>query len=273
MADKRYDAISSPHNERIKFVRGLKEKRERDASGLLVIEGVREISAALAHGIAVTDAYACPDSMDEAHGAPLMERLASSGVAVTLVTPAVFAKIAYRETTGGFVAVARKPRALLDDLTADERSLFLVADAVEKPGNLGALLRSADGAGATGLIVSPQRTDLFNPNVIRASLGTIFSVPTAIAPAEEAIRWLEARGVAIVAAVPDAEKPYTDADFRRAVAIVVGSEDAGVGAPWREAATLRVAIPMRGEADSLNVSTAAAIILYEALRQRDATGR
>ena len=268
MAESTRYEISSTQNERIKFVRRLKEKRERDESGLMIIEGVREIGCALRHGIVIEEIYACPDVIDRDEGPRLMKELTASGVAVTSVTPTVFGKIAYRETSGGFVAIARKPRAVLDNLTADERSLILVVDAVEKPGNLGALLRSADGAGVTGLIISSQKTDLYHPNVIRASLGAIFAVPTAIARTTDAIQWLKSGGIAIITATPSAEKPYTDADMRRASAIVVGSEDAGVGAPWSEAADLRVRIPMRGDADSLNVSIAAAIMLYEALRQR-----
>jgi TrmH family RNA methyltransferase len=145
-------------------------------------------------------------------------------------------------------------------------------DAVEKPGNLGALLRSADGAGVSGVIVSDPATDAYNPNAIRASLGTIFTVPVSVAAAPEAIRWLKKRGVAIVTTSPEAEAPYTAADLTRAAAVVVGSEDRGLGAAWVEASDVSVRIPMMGAADSLNVSAAATILLYEALRQRESSG-
>jgi TrmH family RNA methyltransferase len=188
---------------------------------------------------------------------------------VAEVPPRVFEKLAYRGGTGGLVAVAWQPALGLVDLPPAGDALFLVVDAIEKPGNLGAIIRSADGSGTTGVIASDIRTDLYNPNVIRASLGTVFSVPCVRAAGGEAIRWLQETGTTIVAAAPGKGTPYTEIDFAGRVAIVVGTEDVGLPTAWLEASDRLVAIPMKGAADSLNVSATAAILLYEALRRRE----
>jgi len=180
-----------------------------------------------------------------------------------------FEKLAYREAGGGIVAVARQPSHTLADLPERDCPLYLVVNAVEKPGNLGALMRSADGAGAAGVIITDPTTDLYNPNAIRSSLGTIFTVPRALSEASVAMSWLKGRKVAIITTSPSARALYSEADFTGPCAIVVGSEDAGLGREWIEASDLSVRIPMKGAADSLNVSVTAAILLYEALRQRE----
>lgn len=265
--------ITSIRNEKIQGIALLSKRRERERTGLVVIEGIREIERALAGGVSIVEAFRCPGvetGGDES--ARLLERLDGANVPVTTVARAVFAKIAYREGSGGIVAVARKPARTLEDLPGGRAPLYLVVDGVEKPGNLGALLRSADGAGVDGVLVSDPATDAYNPNAIRASLGTIFTVPLAVASAAEAIRWLRRRGAAIVAASPDAETTYTAVDLARGTAVVVGSEDRGLRPEWIAASDDAVRIPMRGAADSLNVSAAATIILYEALRQRAASG-
>jgi TrmH family RNA methyltransferase len=158
----------------------------------------------------------------------------------------------------------------LDDLDLTDEPLVVVVEGVEKPGNLGAVLRSADGAGADALIAASPRTDLMNPNAIRASAGTIFSLPIAAAPTDEVIGWLRARSISIVATLVDAETLYTDTDLTGGVAIAFGSEADGLTAGWRAADIATVRLPMRGIADSLNVSVSAAVVLYEARRQRDA---
>ena len=149
---------------------------------------------------------------------------------------------------------------------------YLVADAVEKPGNLGAILRTADAAGVTGLIVSDPGTDLYNPNVIRSSLGTVFSVPVAMADSGAAAEWLKQRDITIITSSPDADTPFSSVDLTGPCAVVVGSEELGAGETWFEASDIRIRIPMMGIADSLNVSVAAAVLMYEALRQRTASG-
>jgi TrmH family RNA methyltransferase len=170
------------------------------------------------------------------------------------------------------VAVVRSPSATLETLVASlpPDPLVVVVEAVEKPGNLGAILRTADGAGADAVIAADARTDLFNPNAIRASLGTIFALPVAAGPSSEVLEQLAARGVRLVAARVDTEGTYMDADFRGPLALVLGSEAEGLGSAWDDPRVEPVRIPMRGAADSLNVSVAAAVLLYEAVRQRGA---
>lgn len=267
----RAGAITSPQNERIKALLRLSKRRERDRAGLMTVEGVREIGRALGAGVAVAEAYHCAAAAGpETPG--LLDRLRRAKVPIVEVGSAVFRRIAYREESGGVVVTARAPRVELEALPPRERPLYLVVDAVEKPGNLGAVMRSADGAGVDGVVVADAAADPWNPNAIRASIGTIFTVPLAVAPAEEAVRWLRGRGVRIVAAALDESKPYTGVDLAAACAIVVGSEDRGLDGTWLAAADERIRIPMKGAADSLNVAAAAAILLYEALRQRERCG-
>ncbi len=265
--------ITSTHNPCIKSVMHLQKRRERDRAGLFMIEGAREIGRSVRGGVTLEEVFVCPPLATGEEERETIERIQSRGITITSVTRRVFARIAYRETTGGLTAVAVKPRFALTELPRTDFPLYLIVAGVEKPGNLGAILRSADGAGVTGLIVTDPGTDLCNPNIIRSSLGTIFTVPVAASVAGEAIGWLRDKPVCIIASSPHAGIPYTDADLSSACAIVVGSEDTGVGEDWLDAADLHVAIPMRGVADSLNVSAAAAVLLYEARRQRAGTPR
>lgn len=267
---KKYD-ISSPQNPRIKSVLHLQKRRERDRTGLFLIEGTRELARALHGGVTIEEAYLCPPLAAGTEEQDLVQELESRRIALTSVSQRIFARIAYRETTGGFLAVARKPRFTIADLPRADPPLYLVVESVEKPGNLGAIFRSADGAGATGLLAADPGTDLCNPNIIRASLGTVFTVPAAITDSATAIEWLKNNKVAVVTTSPHADTPFTRANLAVGCAIVVGSEDTGVSESWLEAADEHVGIPMRGAADSLNVAAAAAVLLYEALRQRTAT--
>ncbi len=264
--------ITSPSNPRIKSIIRLGRKSERISTGLMPVEGVREISRAADAGVAIREVYFCPDIADGEQEGRLLDRLAAAGAQMTEVSGVVFGKIAYRESVGGILAVAERREYPLEDLPIGANPLLLVVDHLEKPGNLGAIFRSADGAGATGVIVSDPSAEISNPNVIRASLGTVFAVPKAVAPAADAIPWLKGNGIAIMATTPDAKTPWNEADLASPSAIVLGSEDRGLGDEWLKAADVRVIIPMRGAADSLNVSAAAAILLYEALRQRLQSG-
>ncbi len=273
MASSDDKIITSPQNARIRFVCHLQKKRERDRTGLITIEGVREIDRALRANVDLDEIYFCLEAATSPEARELLQNLRARGVPIVTVGRAAFAKIAYREDSGGFVAIAKRPSTSLDELAADENTLFLVVDAIEKPGNLGALFRSADGAGVTGVILSAPKTDLYNPNAIRASLGTIFCVGAAVSTMQEAIPWLKSRKITIITASPAAETLYTDANMSMPCAVVVGSEDSGLGREWLDGSDLKVRIPMKGSADSLNVSAAATILLYEALRQRQAAGR
>jgi TrmH family RNA methyltransferase len=268
---RRTSIVTSSANPRVKAAVRLRKRRERDATGLMLIEGVRELICAIDGGIEFEECFFEPALAATAQGAALRKSLEERNVPLTAVAPKVFEKLAYREESGGFAAVAVQPKRPLADLPSAGPALYLVIDAVEKPGNIGAVIRSADAAGATGLIVSNMRTDLYNPNVIRASLGTVFTTPVARTGVSEILSWAATRGIALVTATPRAAQLYTSVDYTKPTAFVVGSEDRGLGPEWLDAAPEQVRIPMSGRADSLNVSAAATVLLYEALRQRTAT--
>jgi len=259
--------ITSLQNPRIKLAARLRERRQRDREGLMLVEGADEIALALAGGARPQTVYYCPGLTAQ----PLDSVLAQAqqaGAELVEVSEPVFQKLAFRENPDGVLAVVPAIRRQLADLAASERPLLLVAEAVEKPGNLGALLRTADASGVTGVIVCDAATDLNNPNVVRSSRGTRFTVPLAEATTAEALAWLRARHIAIVAATPQASQLYTQADLRGPVAIAVGAEDEGLSPAWLTQADITVRIPMLGQVNSLNVSTAAALLMYEAVRQR-----
>ena len=219
--------------------------------------------------VELAEVFVCPTLCGgtDAEAARLLDRLGDMPVRQTHVSPAVFERLAFGQRAEGIVAVARPPQRALDDLRLPACPLVAVLEGVEKPGNVGAVLRSADGAGVSALIVANGATDLYNPNTIRASLGTIFSIPVCTADSAAARDWLAARRIPIFAARVDAATDYTQADFTGPAAIVLGSEATGLSAIWCDIAT-PIRLPMRGAADSLNVSAAAAVLFYEALRQR-----
>ncbi len=260
--------ISSPANPRIKTAGRLRERREREATGLTIVDGAREVGRALAAGVEVIELFACFDQATSEDARAALARAIASAVPVTAVSQSVITRLAYGDRADGLVAVLRTPSLDLRHLTVPADPLIVVAEAVEKPGNLGAILRSADGAGADALVAADPRTDVFNPNAIRASLGTIFAVPVAAASTAATISWLEAEGIAVVVARVDGSVPYETADLRGPLAIVLGSEADGLGAAWSGPTMRAVRLPMLGIADSLNVSAAAAVLLYEARRQR-----
>jgi len=256
--------LSSPHNPRIKQLTALMEKsRLRKETGIFVVEGVRETERCLAAGFSVEAIFYCPGI------AALPGSLADCGADLYELPKEVYAKIAVREGTEGVVAEVRARTTGLKDLRLGKDPLVIVLESVEKPGNLGAVLRSADAAGADALIVCDPLTDLYNPNVIRASTGTVFSVPCACCTSEEAIAFLREAGIRILTAQLQDSSLYYDCDMRGGTAIVMGTESTGLTGVWREAADAHIRIPMLGRADSLNVSVSAAILLFEAVRQRN----
>ncbi len=260
--------ITSPQNPQIKRLIKLRDRRARDAEGQTLIEGGDEVALALAAGVALTAAWLCPDLPRFAKFDHLRAQLEARGVVVTEVSEAVFAKIAYQENPDGWLVVAPALRPSLDALTLPPNPLVLVCESIEKPGNLGAMLRTADAAGAHALLVCDAITDVNNPNVVRASRGAVFSVPLAVAPTATTVAWLHAQGLRIVAATPAAAQSYTEVDLRGPIAIAVGAEDTGLSAGFLAQADLTVRIPMVGRVNSLNVSASAALLLYEAVRQR-----
>jgi RNA methyltransferase, TrmH family len=262
-------ALASPSNPRIKSVARLRDRRERESTGLTLVDGAREVRRALDSGIDVVEAFVCEPLLAGEDARVALDLLGDRGIPITTTTEPAFTKIAFGDRAEGLLVVIRAPTRGLDDLALPQEPLLVVVEGVEKPGNLGAILRSADGAGADALIAASPRTDLANPNVIRASAGTFFSVPTAVAPTPEVIDWLIARGIRAIAARVDAKQPYTDADLTGSMAIILGSEAEGLTDAWRAADAQSVRLPMHGVADSLNVSVAAAVLVYEARRQRN----
>lgn len=260
--------ISSVHNPRIKQVLKLRRRPQRDKLGRLLIEGYRELKRALDNGWNPDVLFFCPVLFQGTNEPALLERCRKAGAKLFECSEAVFRKIAYRDRPEGLLALAPPIRRGLADLALSRNPLVLVAERIEKPGNLGTMIRSADAAGADAVIVSDPTTDVNNPNVVRASIGTLFAVPVATADSEAALAWLKQRGIRVVAATPAAPTEYTETDLTLPTALVVGSEQYGLQSIWLERADVRVRIPMRGQGDSLNVATAATILLYEAVRQR-----
>ena len=278
--------ITSLQNQRIKNVVKLRQRRQRDAQRLTVVEGGREVLRALQQGIVPQEAFVCPElatSVEAVTAVSLLHQISQSfGSAqdkplIYEVTPDVFAKMAYREDSGGLLLVApywdRSLDGLLEKQPFPRRVPFLVViEGVEKPGNLGAILRTADATGTEGVILTHgaiDSTDLHNPNVVRASLGTIFSVPVVSDSNARVIHWLRQQGIQIITTTPAATTPYTAVNLTGPVAIVMGSEAHGLSDEWLNAADHQVMIPMHGIADSLNLSVATALLLYEVVRQRN----
>lgn len=260
--------IASFANPRVKAAARLRDRGERDARGLTIVDGVRELGRALAAGIELVEAFVCPALVRTPEAGRLVEVLRARAAPVVRVTEPIFARLAFGERAEGIVGVVRVPPLGLERLRPPAEPLIVVVEAIEKPGNLGAIVRSADGAGADALIAADPRTDLFNPNAIRASLGTIFSVPLAAATSAELVGWLRERRIRTVAARVDASRLHTDVSLTGPLAIVLGSEAEGLSDAWEAPDVVAVRLPMLGVADSLNVSVAAALLLYEARRQR-----
>ena len=265
----RESAITSLTNLRVKAAVRLRDRRERDATGTTIVDGGRELLRALNRGVGVVEAFVTPGLIRDPDARAALDRLEATGAPIVDVSPAVLAKIAFGDRSDGIVAIVNTPQVTLAELEVRSDALVVVVEGVEKPGNLGAILRSADGAGADAVIAADPRTDLFNPNAIRASLGTIFSLPVATGSITEVLAWLDERGIRPIAAHLEALTSYADADFRGPLAIVLGSEAQGLSNAWDRPSVVRIRIPMLGAADSLNVSVAAGILLFEARRQRD----
>jgi TrmH family RNA methyltransferase len=260
--------ITSLQNPRIKEMIRLRDGRHRRKQGRILIDGVREIGRAMQAGIVPGELVYCASLCDKASAQALIATAASRQVELIEVSTHVFEKLTFGTRAEGVVAVSPTPQASLADLAPDENALVVVLEGVEKPGNVGAVLRSADAAGAGAVIVADGRTDLFNPNAIRASLGTIFAVPVAEASSKKTLDWLRNRQFSVFAARVDGSVVYTEADFKGPSAIVLGSEAEGLTDGWSGEGVQAVRLPMLGVADSLNVSVTAAVILYEAVRQR-----
>ena len=259
--------ISSTQNPKIKHLLALQQKSsERRKSGLFVVEGRRELEHCIEAGYEVDSVFV----NDELR---MMNDEYSHQSSIFYVSQHVYERIAYRGTTEGIVAIVKDKKHTIDELRinnphSSKAPLLVVLESVEKPGNLGAVLRSADAAGADAVIVCDPLTDLHNPNLIRASIGAVFSVPVVTCTSEECIAWLKAHGIRILTAQLQDSELYYDTDMCAPTAIVMGTESTGLTEPWRQAADAHIRIPMLGRLDSLNVSVSAAILLYETVRQR-----
>lgn len=265
--------LTSLQNPRVKDVVRLQKRPHRDEQGLLLVEGYREVKRMLDNRRDPTALFYAPSFFQGGNEPALVERCAAAGAELYECTEEVFLKMAYRDRPEGLLALAPQVHGTLADLSLPERPLLLVAESIEKPGNLGSLLRSADAAGVHAVIVCDHCTDINNPNVVRSSVGTLFSLPVVEASSEETLAWLKERGIRILAATPQATREYTEADMTQGVAIVVGTEKFGLSTLWMEQAGEQVRIPMLGQIDSLNVACATTILLYEAVRQRGGKGR
>lgn len=264
--------ITSRRNPRVQDLARLRERRHRERQGRTPIDGAREILRAINAGVELTDVVVSAGYRPTESGTHALEKIAKAGVPRITVSDEVFGKIAFGDRAEGILAVAKIPETGLEQLPdfSDRRPLFAVLEGFEKPGNVGAVCRAADAAGVSALLVADGRTDLFNPNAIRASLGAIFGLPLATGSSTRALAWLRERKTQIVLARVNGATRYTDIDFTVPTAMVFGSEALGLSDTWQGDDLVSASLPMRGAGDSLNVSAAATVFFYEALRQREA---
>jgi len=261
------ELIQSVQNSRIKNVQKLFAKsKERKAQNLFVVEGTRELQFAISASYSLESVFICPELFSDTDYPEIQTEIHTSNRFE--VSPQVFQKIAYREHSDGIVALVRPKPHTLNDLSLNENPFVIVLEAVEKPGNLGAILRTADAAKVDAVIVCDPLTDVYNPNIIRSSIGCVFTVPLAIANHFEVFSFLKENRIRIFAAELQASQWYQDTDFTEACAVIMGTEADGLTEFWIEQADARIKIPMRGQIDSLNVSVSTAVLTFEAMRQR-----
>jgi len=261
--------ITSPANARLKSLVALRRRRAREDAGLTLIEGYGELSLALDAGVVPRTLYYCPELMlDASVELDVVGRVQALGSDTQQLGRAAFEKVAYREGPDGFLAVVNSVVRTCADLRVGPTPLVLLCQGVEKPGNLGAMLRTADAAGVEAVVAADPVTDWGNPNLVRASKGTVFSVPVASDSTDETLKWLSDNGIELAATTPDTDLDYTEVDYTGPIAIAVGAEKYGLTDEILAAAAYRIRIPMAGRANSLNVAASAAIVIYEAVRQR-----
>jgi TrmH family RNA methyltransferase len=262
------EIITSLQNPRLKRLIRLRDRRARDEERAFLVEGYREVRRALEKKVGLDELYFSREWFLGENEPALLAAAEAAGAKLFELSKDAFAKVAYRERPDGILAVAPQWRRTLADLRLAANPFVLVVEAIEKPGNLGTILRSADAAGCDAVIVCDPVTDLFNPNVVRASTGVLFSVPCVVEEGERVLAWLRDHGMRTVATTPAAKAAYSDCNLRGPLAVVMGSEQYGLSEFWLKNADLSVRIPMAGQADSLNVAMAALITLFEAVRQR-----
>lgn len=257
--------ITSLQNPRVKETVKLRERRHRDETGSFLIEGYRELKRAVDAGWKIETVFYCPEWFLKDNERDL---IAKANCETQECSREVFAKLSYRDRPDGILAIAPQIHRNLADLKLSKNPFLLVAESIEKPGNLGTILRSCDASGVDAVIVSDPTTDIYNPNVVRSSVGTLFTLPIIEAAVSEVIPFLAKHGIAIAAATPQGTMEFTAADFKVPLAIAMGTEQYGLSEFWMSQASVQVRIPMFGAADSLNVASAATLLLYEVVRQR-----
>lgn len=263
--------LTSRQNPRVKLALQLRTKKKRDARGLFLIEGEHELERAVEAGLCFEFVLIGNNQSREPSSLELIERIVSEmGPELVYVDESIMRLVCYRATSSSMVAIAQQFPLALNRISLSKNGLALIAVGLEKPGNLGSILRSADATGTDAVVVCDQVTDVFNPNVVRSSLGTLFSVPVAVAQRDEVIFWAEQNGIRLIASSPHAPKSYYRIDFTVPSAIVVGSESKGLENDWFSNANEVVNLPQLGKADSLNAAMTATVMLFEARRQRDA---
>lgn len=268
-----HEIISSLHNPRVKEIVRLRQRSGRRRGGPILIDGIRETTRAFVGGVEFVEVFYCRSLLMDGNAERILQQVEQRDVPCTEVSEPVFEKIHYGQRGEGLVATAIRPKLSLGDLRPNNPPLLAVVEGVEKPGNLGAILRSADAAGMDTVIAVDPATDVFGPNVIRASLGAVFCLSMVEAGADETWAWLRQETYQIVAAVPDAKIACFDVDFTGPTAIVFGSEAAGLSNRWTRGEIVATSIPMQGSVDSLNVSATAAVFFFEARRQRSRHGQ
>ncbi len=256
--------ITSTQNPKVKSLLALEKPRERRKQQLFIIEGKKEIGMALQAGYKIGNLFYCVDIFPERD----LQSLHVEDKFLVPVTQEVFDKIAVRENSGGVIAVAEMKTHRLEEISLSKSPLILVLESVEKPGNLGAILRTSDAAGVDAVIICDPQTDFYNPNVVRSSLGCIFTKQVASASSEDTIAWLKKNNVSIYCTYLKASRPYNEVDFKIPSAIVMGTEATGLSDIWVKNSDANIIIPMQGKIDSMNVSTATAVVVFEAVRQR-----
>ncbi|HCK41787.1 MAG: rRNA methyltransferase [Planctomycetaceae bacterium] len=266
------EKITSRQNARVKDAAKLRSRRQREKQSRFLIDGAREIHRAMAAKIQFLEVYICPRYCTSQSALSALEQLPDTGIFRANVTPEVWEKLCFGERNEGLVVVAQTPERHLGNLSLPEKPLVAVLEGIEKPGNVGAILRTADGAGIDGIILADPQTDLFNPNTIRASLGTVFAPHICTATLEETLAQLRLWQLPIFAAQPAAEALFYEMDLRQGAVLVLGSESDGLTKAWQGNQITGVQLPMQGIADSLNVSATAAVMFYEAIRQRGVKG-
>ncbi|MCY3974513.1 MAG: RNA methyltransferase [Simkaniaceae bacterium] len=262
------EKITSFGNPCVKATAGLRNKRERDGRGHFLVEGYRELLRATEGEVSFHTLLYSPSHFLGVNEEMLIRKIEATGARIAEVDRRIFDKLSYRDRPDGLLGIAIREERTLESVELGHNPFILVAEGIEKPGNLGAILRSCDATGVDVLFVCDGRTDIRNPNVVRASVGTLFTVPVVELRNDEALRYLRERGIPLFASSPGGGLLYTEADHTGPVALAVGTEQTGLSSGWMERATETIRIPMAGAADSLNVAAATTLLLYEVLRQR-----